>query len=56
MAESTKVAWVLKLIRELDRIPSKYFKKLVNTNYIWQARIDVGKILSVFLAFFMVMS
>jgi len=41
--QATKVAWVLKLIRELDRIPSKYFKKLVNTNDIWEARIDVGK-------------
>ena len=41
--QATKVAWVLKLIRELDRIPSKYFKKLVNTNDIWEIRVDVGK-------------
>ncbi|MCF8039098.1 MAG: type II toxin-antitoxin system RelE/ParE family toxin [Desulfohalobiaceae bacterium] len=41
--QATKVAWVLKLIREIDQVPSKYFKKLVNTNDIWEVRIDVGK-------------
>nr|MBC8360527.1 type II toxin-antitoxin system RelE/ParE family toxin [Candidatus Desulfatibia profunda] len=39
----TKISWVLKLIREIDQIPSKYFKKLVNTNEIWEIRVDVGK-------------
>ena len=38
-----KIAWVLKLIRELDQIPSKYFKKLVKTDDIWEARVDVGR-------------
>ena len=42
-AQATKVAWVLKLIREIDQIPSKYFKKLVSTSDIWEARIEVGK-------------
>lgn len=41
--QARKVAWVLKLIREIDTVPSNYFKKLVNTNDIWEARIDVGK-------------
>ena len=41
--QATKIAWVLKLIRELDLIPSKYFKKLVNTDDIWETRVDVGK-------------
>ncbi len=41
--QATKVAWVLKLIRETDQIPSRYFKKLVSTDDIWEARIDVGK-------------
>lgn len=39
----TKVAWVLKLIREIDQIPTKFFKKLVNTDDIWEVRIDAGK-------------
>jgi phage-related protein len=41
--QATKIAWVLKLIRELDQIPSKYFKKLVKTNDIREARVDVGR-------------
>ncbi len=40
--QAAKIAWVLKLIREIDRVPSNYFKKLVNTNDIWEVRIDVG--------------
>jgi len=41
--QAEKVAWVLKLIREIDQVPSKYFKKLVNTNDIWEVRVDVGR-------------
>lgn len=37
-----KVAWVLQLIEELDVIPSQYFKKLVNTDDIWEIRIQLG--------------
>ena len=51
--QATKVAWVLKLIREIDRVPSKYFKKLVNTNDIWEVRIDVGKDTFRLLGFFL---
>nr|CBX28341.1 hypothetical protein N47_G36650 [uncultured Desulfobacterium sp.] len=42
-AQVTKITWVLKLIREIDHVPSKYFKKLVNTDDIWEVRIDVAK-------------
>ena len=38
----TKIAWVLKLIRELDRIPSRYFKKLIQTKDIWEVRVNAG--------------
>lgn len=41
--QATKIAWVLKLIREIDQIPPKYFKKLVNTDDIWEVRVNVGK-------------
>ena len=37
-----KVAWVLQLIEELDVIPLQYFKKLVNTDDIWEIRIQLG--------------
>jgi len=39
----TKGAWVLKLIREIDPGPSNSFKKLINTDNIWEARADVGR-------------
>ncbi|MBL0732478.1 MAG: type II toxin-antitoxin system RelE/ParE family toxin [Desulfosarcina sp.] len=41
--QATKIAWVLKLIREIDQVPSKYFKKLVKTNDVWEVRVDVGR-------------
>jgi len=41
-AQVTKITWVHKLIRELDRVPKKYFKKLINTDDIWEVRIDVS--------------
>ncbi|WP_041279438.1 type II toxin-antitoxin system RelE/ParE family toxin [Desulfobacula toluolica] len=39
----TKITWVLKLIRETQNISTKYFKKLVNTDDIWEVRVSVGK-------------
>lgn len=38
----TKITWVSKLIRETDNISTKYFKKLVNTNDIWEIRASKG--------------
>jgi len=55
-AQTTKIAWVLKLIREFDQISSKYFKKLVKTNDIWEARVEVGRNTFRLLGFFMVES
>ena len=40
--QATKVAWVLRLVRDLDIIPSKYLKKLVNTDDIWEVRVQFG--------------
>ena len=37
-----KIAWVLRLVRDLEHVPANYFKKLVNTDDIWEARVDVG--------------
>ncbi len=37
-----KVAWVLQLVEDLDRVPSKYFKKLVNTQELWEFRASAG--------------
>ncbi|TAL35975.1 MAG: type II toxin-antitoxin system RelE/ParE family toxin [Spirochaetes bacterium] len=35
-----KVTWVLQLLVELEKIPSTYFKKIVNSDNIWECRID----------------
>ena len=41
--QATKIAWVLKIIREIDPVPSNYFRKLTNTDDIWEVRVDVGR-------------
>ncbi len=38
-----KIAWVLRVVRDLARVPANYFKKLVNTDDIWEVRVDVGR-------------
>jgi phage-related protein len=37
-----RVTWVLRLLEELDVVPSSYFKKLVGTEEIWECRIQYG--------------
>ena len=37
-----KVAWVLELVETLDQIPIQYFKKLKNTDEIWEVRARIG--------------
>lgn len=37
-----KVAWVLDLIEEFAIVPRQYFKKLTDTDDIWEVRIDSG--------------
>ena len=37
-----KVTWVLKILEELDVVPSSYFKKLAGTDEIWECRIVFG--------------
>jgi phage-related protein len=40
--QAQKVAWVLQLIEDLERIPKQYFKKLISTDGIWEVRIQFG--------------
>jgi len=37
-----KIAWVLRLLEDLDIVPSSYFKKLIGTEEIWECRIQLG--------------
>lgn len=50
--QAQKVTWVLQLIEELDSIPSTYLKKLVNTDNIWEVRVQVGGNIFRLLGFF----
>ena len=47
-----KVLWVLKIIKEMDRVPSCYFKKLVNTDGIYEVRVAFGGNIFRLLCFF----
>lgn len=47
-----KVLWVLKLIKELDFIPKEYFKKLADTDDIWEVRVQSGNNIFRLLGFF----
>ena len=38
-----KITWVLRAVRDLERVPANYLKKLVNTDDIWEIRVDVGR-------------
>jgi phage-related protein len=39
--EAQKVSWVLRLVQELDKVPSQYFKKLTGSEEIWECRVQV---------------
>jgi phage-related protein len=47
-----KVVWVLKLIQDLEMIPSTYFKKLEATEGLWECRVRLGSNAYRFLGFF----
>ena len=38
-----KIVWVLRVVRDLDRVPANYLKKLTGTDGIWEIRADVGR-------------
>lgn len=40
--QAQKATWVLKIIKEQPNPPVQYFKKLVNTNEIWEVRIQIA--------------
>ena len=38
-----KIAWTLRVVRDLDRVPTNYLKKLVSTDDIWEVRVDLAR-------------
>ncbi len=47
-----KITWVLEYIEENKIVPKQYFKKLVNTDDIWEIRIQSGSNIFRILCFF----
>ena len=37
--QAQKVVWVLRLIEDLDMVPTAYFKKMSNTDELWEVRV-----------------
>ena len=50
--QAQKVTWVLKLVEDLERVPSIYFKKMVNTQDLWEVRAVVGSNIFRLIGFF----
>jgi len=50
--QAQKTAWVLSIIEELPSVPVKYFKKLVNTDDLWEVRINYANDIFRLLGFF----
>ncbi len=50
--QAQKVAWVMQAVEALERVPTTYLKKLVNTKDIWEIRVQMGSNIFRFLGFF----
>ncbi len=50
--QAQKVAWVLNLVEELDKVPSHYLNKMENTDDLWEVRVIFGSNIFRFLGFF----
>ncbi|MXW06133.1 MAG: type II toxin-antitoxin system RelE/ParE family toxin [Gemmatimonadetes bacterium] len=50
--QAAKVTWVLRLIEELSYVPRRYFQKLVDSDDIWEIRVDIARDTFRLLSFF----
>ncbi len=50
--QAQRIAWVMSLVEDLHMVPAKYFKKLTNTDDIWEIRIVSGSNIFRLLGFF----
>ena len=50
--QAKKVVWVLNMVEEHIIVPSKYFKKMVNTDNLWEVRVNLGSNIFRILCFF----
>ncbi|MCY7420934.1 MAG: type II toxin-antitoxin system RelE/ParE family toxin [Chitinophagaceae bacterium] len=47
-----KINWTIELIMNLERIPSKYFNHMENTDGLYEIRVEVGSNISRVFSFF----
>jgi len=40
--QSKKIAWTLRVVRDLEKVPTQYLKKLKSTDDIWEVRATIG--------------
>jgi len=40
--QTKKVAWTLRVVRDLEQVPIQYLKKLKSTDDIWEVRATLG--------------
>lgn len=40
--QSKKVVWTLRVVRDLEKVPTQYLKKLKSTDDIWEVRAILG--------------
>jgi phage-related protein len=40
--QAQKIAWVLRLVKELPLVPKQYFKKLKGADGLWEVRAEFG--------------
>ena len=50
--QAKKIAWTLQLVEEMDVVSAKYFKKMVNTDDLWEVRVASGSNIFRLLGFF----
>ena len=50
--QAQKVVWILRLIEELEIAPRQYFQKMVNTDDLWEVRVQFGGNIFRLLGFF----
>lgn len=39
---SKKIAWTLRVVRDLEQVPTQYLKKLKSTDDMWEIRARIG--------------
>ena len=50
--QAQKVAWVMQVVEDLEQVPTTYLKKLINTEGIWEIRVQMGSNIFRLLGFF----